>query len=896
MGFAQEMKDFTAAYKTGSSIAKDWSPKEKSFAERKYDEEKAERKSAEDAGEAKIGKASTDMPGSAGSTVANKSPGALNTDGSPAMDGTTSETESRFLDTVKTVIKNPIGLAAVAATGKAESSWKPSAVNDSWNDPSESGVAGRSGGALSWRDSRYDAMLKHASEKGETLGKIKPETQASFFLKENPALIEKLNSAKTIDEAMSAMNAAWAFAGHNKPGHHEPARRRGYAQDYYRRFSGGRQAALPVEGNEEPTVFAAEGGLIEPEKATPVLGALDVEKPVEKPVAKAPVEDVSNSNSGGSGSGRDPRSLVNSEMANEAIDAGMRYLQQTFTSGGAIAEADPKRGAAIKAFARNDDVPSHDDVKAADAAIDPKGELAPHLRSIARLNGAYDMYMKKGEPEKAAKIAASMAMYSRKVAMSGGTQMQALIEKGNMAGAAKIAERVYNEMPNGHKVEIEPSKQGFNYKVFDIDGQPTDGGRMAIDQLMQLATGLQDGTAWFQAMGYMGGQAKTHAGTKSNQLGVRGSGATRQGTGAAPRTTATERASATETATVNAAEAGRQGAIAGTAGALNVTPDITPNRSNLPGNMGALPAELATVGAVPTTALPVQESEWGTGGGGAASIPYNAGTGVSRVMPAEGQDAPGELERSASRMATNTEREKKLGQLAQGAQLDQALANADKAYKIKSDRKGVRTTDTAANRTEAAEAIELGFQARTAKDGKEPAKLAPEKKAVVNSLATKIMRGNDGLTPEDAGRTLAEMLEKGPAMRADGSVGPRGGDTSVFLDSSSIRQIIKMYGGNEKGAKGVDPGLSPRNYRMPAENAGKPRMDDREAYEKLGRNAPPEQRKRWSDNASKAGAAMGALMGDIISKEPAKEPEPAKETTLERIRRRRREAEERAKK
>ncbi len=867
MAFGKEMKEFVSAFKVGSSIADKWNDNErKATKDAKAQEDEIALKKAQDEAEANVGKRHTTSTNTPGSNYS-----ALNVSGGDAGDST--ETERRFMDTVKTGVTNPFGLAAVAATGRAESSWKPTAVNDSWNDPSESGVPGRSGGALSWRDGRYAAMLKHASESGEGLGSIRPETQASFFLKENPSLIEKLNNAKSLDEAMSAMNNAWAFAGYNQPGHHEPARRRGYAEQYYRRY--GQQAALPTEGT--PTVYAASGGLIEDPREANIPGLDQTEADYSNtndarmprytpgseggalPVTDTPKADekvktaADTSNEPGAG----VRAPLDPDLRNEAIDAGMKQIASLFSGKGAIADADPDRRANVEAFARHSDTATAQDMREADQAIDPKGELAPHLRSMARLNAAYDFWTKKGDPVKAAKVAASMMDYSRKVAMSGGATIQALIEKGNLAGAAKTAERVYDEMPNGNKLEMKPTKDGraVEYKVFDPDGKPTDGGRLAINEFMRMATGLQDGTLWFQTMGYYGGLSKTQqGGGKGNRLTQAGNRPA-----AAPRTTAAERNAAAEAAAEGAAAQGRQNAAAGAIGALNAPVDLTPSTSNAPMNAGALPVELGAVGGVPNSGAMVQPSEFSADNGGVApqggnpSIPYNAGTGISRVLPAEAQSPPGVEERAAGEMSTAGERQSKKRQVADAAVREEALARAEKAYRERANRKGVRTSDSTKSRAEAMELVQQGFMGGAVDKDGEAVKIPGDKRVIISGLASKIMRGND-IDPESAGRILKDIFEKGPALKSDGSVGPRGSQEGVFLDAAGIRQLMAAYGGKAApGVKDIDTSLTARNYKMPSDEAK--RRDYSDATIAKAGNA------NWSRNAQKAGAALGAIMG-----------------------------------
>lgn len=121
-------------------------------------------------------------------------------------------------------VTNPNALAAIAATGKAESGWSAANAARTWSDPSESGQAGTAGGIMSWRGPRYQALA--------ATGDLSPEGQARFFLQEDPQLIAALNNAKSPEEAADLMANAWKFAGYDRPGG-EAARRRALARNYY---------------------------------------------------------------------------------------------------------------------------------------------------------------------------------------------------------------------------------------------------------------------------------------------------------------------------------------------------------------------------------------------------------------------------------------------------------------------------------------------------------------------------------------------------------------------------------------------------------------------------------------------------------------------------------------
>lgn len=160
------------------------------------------------------------------------------------------EIETTFLGEVGKKVTNPIGLAAVAATGQHESGFSADNINRTWNDPSRSGEPGQAGGAMSWRGPRLVAM------QAATAGASNPAVaQAQFFLNENPALIDALNAAKTPEEANGLMAKAWRFAGYDKPGG-EVASRLATTQAYAGRFAGG--AGQPTQVASADPSFAPE--------------------------------------------------------------------------------------------------------------------------------------------------------------------------------------------------------------------------------------------------------------------------------------------------------------------------------------------------------------------------------------------------------------------------------------------------------------------------------------------------------------------------------------------------------------------------------------------------------------------------------------------------------------
>lgn len=154
------------------------------------------------------------------------------------------EIEARFLNTARAGgLTNPNALAVLGAFGQAESGWSPANFTRTWSDPSQSGAAGTSGGALSWRNERLAAMQK------ATAGADDPAVaQAKFFLTENPDVTVALQGAKSVGEAHDILSKAWRYAGFDAPGGGEYARRLAMAEAYGPRIAalGGSPAQAPA--------------------------------------------------------------------------------------------------------------------------------------------------------------------------------------------------------------------------------------------------------------------------------------------------------------------------------------------------------------------------------------------------------------------------------------------------------------------------------------------------------------------------------------------------------------------------------------------------------------------------------------------------------------------------
>lgn len=396
--------------------------------------------------------------------------------------GSANEIANRFMTTVyQEGVKNPNGLAAIAATATRESRFNPSHAYGSWADPSESGQSGTSGGIMSWRGARFNGLRQFAAKVGDNPNRPSPETQAKYLFHENPALKGQLNAARTPRDAQRIMNNAWAFAGYDRDSP-EARARYGLADAYGSQFSqslatgglvvhaatGGAIPALPVDDQEDPNAPAP----VQVAQAAPQQQAL----PVDNAPTPTPRPDTSEGNATPADVGYDPSvagdpRVMGFTKAHEAVLDGIRYsLKQVGLDTGAAVQ-DPDRAAKMAAYLKGTGAAPKAIIDQAYDAVDPKKELPESERTMAALGTVYDHYIKRGEPDKAKAAAASIVQYQRKLFQQYTAIAKAATADGDIDAATKAAVKAYDSVPDGQGMKVKKLENG-RYQI-DITDEAT---------------------------------------------------------------------------------------------------------------------------------------------------------------------------------------------------------------------------------------------------------------------------------------------------------------------------------------------------------------------------------------------------------------------------------------
>jgi spore germination cell wall hydrolase CwlJ-like protein len=254
-----------------------------------------------------------------------------------------------------------------------------------------------------------------------------------------------------------------------------------------------KRAALDIPEDEEQTVFAAEGGLLDydyighDEDAGSNPAVLEAHE-TEGPPARV-----------------DPRQFLDVRGVSKMADDGMKYLQARLgLDGSAIADASPRTEQAAQALARNVGAPRPEEVDAIMKTVDPTGSLPREQRAVAGWNALYQFHTSRGNPEAAARAGAAMLMYSKQVSQRAGAFAMAALEKGDVKGAARAIQAAYEVVPDGQSVRVnQGGAGGLEYEVVDLDGKGLNKGKVTKEDLADLAKGMVDGTQWFQSVSAM---------------------------------------------------------------------------------------------------------------------------------------------------------------------------------------------------------------------------------------------------------------------------------------------------------------------------------------------------------------------------------------------------------
>ena len=183
-----------------------------------------------------------------------------------------------------------------------------------------------------------------------------------------------------------------------------------------------------------------------------------------------------------------------------AANKGLTQIQDRFgLNSGAVPAESPRAQDGARALAANAGAPDPAMVKQLQDTADPQGKMTPDQRAVHGWANLIKYYTEQGNPQAVANAGAAMLMHSKRVSQQAGAMALAAIEKGDYQTAAKAIQAAYNTFPNGQSVRVNTAgEDGIEYSVVTAGGGVGKDGKISPEELKQLATGMLNGSEWFQ--------------------------------------------------------------------------------------------------------------------------------------------------------------------------------------------------------------------------------------------------------------------------------------------------------------------------------------------------------------------------------------------------------------
>lgn len=136
-----------------------------------------------------------------------------------------------------------------------------------------------------------------------------------------------------------------------------------------------------------------------------------------------------------------------------------------------------------------------EEIKAIDAKIDPDGTMDPWAKGRARLGYAYNYFISRGEPEKAANVSQRILLFDKMASQARGKIAVQLISSGDADKGASVLVDAYNDnIHDGSQLDVKPTGDGrFSYSITK-DGKVVNEGVGTAADLAGLAGNVANGS------------------------------------------------------------------------------------------------------------------------------------------------------------------------------------------------------------------------------------------------------------------------------------------------------------------------------------------------------------------------------------------------------------------
>jgi hypothetical protein len=200
---------------------------------------------------------------------------------------------------------------------------------------------------------------------------------------------------------------------------------------------------------------------------------------------------------------------------------GLAAMQDLYSTSKGASALDKGHSAMVEGVTKKPNAMSDQQYQQIAKVVDPHDELTENARLIASLNAGVKNALSKGDVKSAKALAVGMVEMSAINSEKFGRYAMELMQKGDAKGAVTFLQKAYDVMPDGKKIEafIGPDNL-VHARTVDSDGNVQDLGKFGGPQLVKLATGVANGSTYWQTMSQIAGMKPDKPAQQPKPMGV----------------------------------------------------------------------------------------------------------------------------------------------------------------------------------------------------------------------------------------------------------------------------------------------------------------------------------------------------------------------------------------
>lgn len=263
-------------------------------------------------------------------------------------------------------------------------------------------------------------------------------------------------------------------------------------------------SAIPMEPvTGEQVNLAKRGGLILHAQNGALIEINDEEEKEDAPAAAIPVDATPDPAKSPKGDGEDvevDRSGKGDSLFKEAAEVArdvMDKWNEELKEKPEALSTDPKKD---QSRISQTEPATWEEMKAIYNKVDPSGEMDRQAKGAAALVDAYNFFIERGEVENARVIAKKILDFNSNATKALGSMSLEALRQGDLQATSKLLSDAYSFIPDGGKLEAQPTERGTVAYKIDREGYAQQRGEVDARQLWQLATGVASGKEFINRM------------------------------------------------------------------------------------------------------------------------------------------------------------------------------------------------------------------------------------------------------------------------------------------------------------------------------------------------------------------------------------------------------------